>query len=123
MATAPAAEAPATPGGGGRTRKRRGNVENELSRQAVPGWIFLSPSVILLLLFLVIPVIMALWVSVSDWNGRGSPFSSNVSFVGAENYQSVLGGKGLAARDFGHLHPQQPLLRPLRHPDADHPVA
>ncbi len=101
MATAPAAEAPATPGGGGRTRKRRGNAENELSRQAVPGWVFLSPSVILLLMFLVIPVIMALWVSVSDWNGRGSPFSSNVSFVGAENYESVLGGKGLAARDFG----------------------
>ena len=25
---------------------------------------------------------MALWVSFSDWTGRGSPFSSNVSFVG-----------------------------------------
>lgn len=102
MTTAPTAEAPATPGGGGgRTRRRRRNVENELSRQAVPGWIFLSPSVILLLLFLVLPVVMALWVSVSDWSGRGSPFSSNVSFVGLENYQSVLGGKGLTGRDFG----------------------
>ena len=52
-------------------------------------------------MFLVIPVIMALWVSVSDWSGRGSPFSSNVNFVGLENYQSVLSGKGLAGRDFG----------------------
>lgn len=100
MATT-AAQSPATPRGGGPAGRRRRNVENELTRQAVPGWIFLSPSVILLLVFLVLPVIMALWVSVSDWSGRGSPFSANVNFVGAENYQTVLGGKGLAGRDFG----------------------
>ena len=36
-------------------------------------------------LFLFIPVLMAAWVSVSDWTGRGSPFSSGVSFVGTDN--------------------------------------
>lgn len=44
---------------------------------------------------------MALWVSVSDWTGRGSPFSGNVSFIGTENYQAVLTEGGLSTRDFG----------------------
>lgn len=56
---------------------------------------------ILLGLFLVIPVLMALWVSFSDWGGRGSPFSAGVKFVGATNYVSVLSGGGLAEENFG----------------------
>ena len=44
---------------------------------------------------------MALWVSFSDWNGRGSPFSSNVGFVGLENYADVTTGGGLTERNFG----------------------
>jgi multiple sugar transport system permease protein len=56
---------------------------------------------ILLGLFLVIPVLMALWVSFSDWGGNGSPFSGNVRFVGSQNYQSILSGGGLAEQNFG----------------------
>ena len=56
---------------------------------------------ILLGVFLVIPVLMALWVSLSDWTGRGSPFSGNVNFVGVKNYEALLTGGGLAQRDFG----------------------
>ena len=56
---------------------------------------------ILLGVFLVIPVLMALWVSFSDWNGNGSPFSSNVGFVGFKNYGALLSGGGLAEQDFG----------------------
>jgi multiple sugar transport system permease protein len=56
---------------------------------------------ILLGLFLVVPVLMALWVSVSDWGGRGSPFSGGVSFVGLKNYAALLLGGGLAEADFG----------------------
>jgi multiple sugar transport system permease protein len=44
---------------------------------------------------------MALWVSMSDWTGRGSPFSAGVSFTGTENYAAVTAGGGLAERDFG----------------------
>ncbi len=69
--------------------------------QAAAGWLFVSPTVLILGLFLFVPVVMAAWVSVSDWNGRGSPFSSNVHFVGGANYAEMLGGRGLAARDFG----------------------
>ncbi len=61
----------------------------------------MSPTVLILGIFLFVPVLMAAWVSVSDWSGRGSPLSSNVNFVGASNYAEMLGGRGLAARDFG----------------------
>lgn len=57
--------------------------------------------IILLGLFLVIPVLMALWVSFSDWGGRGSPFSGSVNFVGFKNYSTLLSGGGLAEQDFG----------------------
>ena len=59
------------------------------------------PVVVLLGLFLVAPVLMALWVSVSDWRGNGSPFGGDVGFVGLENYRQILAGGGLAERDFG----------------------
>lgn len=70
--------------------------------QAVAGWLFVLPALAILGLFLVIPVLMAAWVSVSDWSGRGSPFAGTVGFVGGDNYRAVLTSEGgLAARDFG----------------------
>ncbi|WP_308663099.1 sugar ABC transporter permease [uncultured Actinobaculum sp.] len=69
--------------------------------EARTGWLFISPVIIILGIFLVIPMLMALWVSVSDWGGRGSPFAPGVNFVGFENYTDVLLDEGLAARDFG----------------------
>ncbi|MBU4213109.1 MAG: sugar ABC transporter permease [Actinobacteria bacterium] len=44
---------------------------------------------------------MALWVSFSDWNGRGSPLSSGVGFVGWKNYSDLLLGGGLATQNLG----------------------
>ena len=69
--------------------------------EAAAGWLFISPMIIILGLFLVIPVLMAAWVSVSDWTGRGSPFASTVNFVGTENYAKLLTEPGLAQSDFG----------------------
>jgi len=80
-----------------RGRKKR----SRLNTQAGAGWLFVLPMVVVLGVFLFLPVLMAAWVSVSDWGGRGSPWGANVNFVGARNYVEVLGGKGLAARDFG----------------------
>jgi multiple sugar transport system permease protein len=69
--------------------------------EAASGWLFTAPMLILLGVFLVVPVLMALWVSFSDWNGNGSPFSSGVGFVGFKNYGALLTGGGLAEQDFG----------------------
>jgi multiple sugar transport system permease protein len=79
-------------------RRGKGSINRGRSRD---GWLFVSPAVVLLGLFLALPVVMALWVSVSDWNGNGSPFSSDVGFVGVDNYRSILSGGTLAQRDFG----------------------
>lgn len=83
------------------TRAGTGSGLSQVRRQQLAGWIFIAPVVVLLGLFLVVPVLMAAWVSVSDWGGRGSPFSSDVSFVGTENYARILVGGGLDTQDFG----------------------
>lgn len=79
-------------------RRRKNQMENA---QRTAGWLFVLPVLIILGVFMVAPIIMAVWVSVSDWAGRGSPFSANVSFVGAENFQNVLVDGGLSTRNFG----------------------
>jgi multiple sugar transport system permease protein len=90
------------PVGRGRKPSDRRSVPKGIAKsEGVAGWLFTAPMLVILGLFLVVPVIMALWVSFSDWSGRGSPFSSNVDFVGTENYSDLLAGGGLAERDFG----------------------
>jgi multiple sugar transport system permease protein len=69
--------------------------------QTAAGYLFTAPAAILLVVFLVVPILMALWVSVSDWGGRGSPFSPTVRFVGLDNYAAITSGGGLAESDFG----------------------
>lgn len=97
--------AAAAPAGPARTSPRRGGGRRPTSRaarsEAVSGWLFVTPTIVILGLFLLVPVGMALWVSVSDWSGRGSPFGPSVSFVGLQNYDDLVNGGGLASRDFG----------------------
>ncbi|MDQ1607826.1 MAG: multiple sugar transport system permease protein [Microbacteriaceae bacterium] len=69
--------------------------------EAASGWLFTAPTIVIIGLFVVIPVFMALWVSFSDWGGRGSPFASTVNFVGAKNYSTLLAGGGLDEQNFG----------------------
>src|SRR5690349_9517790 len=64
------------PGGG-----RRG-IRN---RDGLAGALFMAPAVILIVVFVLLPVLSALWVSVSDWSGKGSPL--NASFAGLDNYR------------------------------------
>ena len=78
-------------------RPRRGGAKDN---RAAAGWLFVTPTLIILGLFLAIPVLMALWVSFTDWNGRGSPFSTDVGFVGLDNYQRLVAEDGLTRQDF-----------------------
>ena len=80
---------------------RAGTVSRAHKGGGLTGWLFVSPAVIVLAVFLLFPVLMALWVSVSDWGGVGSPLSGDVHFVGASNYTDLVSGGGLAERDFG----------------------
>lgn len=78
--------------------RSRGSIHGN---RAVAGWLFVTPMILVIGVFLFIPVIMAAWVSVSDWTGIGPPFAEGVNFVGMKNYAELLGGSGLATRDLG----------------------
>jgi multiple sugar transport system permease protein len=69
--------------------------------QAAAGWLFLTPVVVILGLFLIIPIVMAVWVSFSDWNGNGSPFGPNAHWVGLANYRTLLTEPSLDQNNFG----------------------
>ncbi|MFB7571880.1 carbohydrate ABC transporter permease [Streptomyces sp. NPDC093064] len=59
------------------------------------GWLFVSPAVLILGLFLVLPTLMALWVSLLHWDGQSNPFSTQADFVGLDNYRTLLAHDGL----------------------------
>lgn len=52
--------------------------------RTAPGGLFVLPTILILGVFLFFPVVMAAWVSLSDWRGRGSPFGAGVDFVARE---------------------------------------
>ncbi len=81
------------------SRLRRG--KGIRSGEARYGWLFTAPAIIIIGIFLVLPILLALWVSFSDWSGLGSPLNPQVEFIGGRNFQSVLTDGGLAEKDFG----------------------
>jgi multiple sugar transport system permease protein len=78
-------------------RRGRGGIRGPEARA---GWLFVAPAAVLLALFVLLPVLMALWVSLTSWNGQGSPFTGQVPFVGEENYTRLLTEDGLVRQDF-----------------------
>lgn len=72
-----------------------------IRRDGAAAWLFLAPAIVVIGLFLVLPVLMAAWVSVSDWTGKGSPLSGRVGFVGADNYAALVATPGLGQTNFG----------------------
>lgn len=68
--------------------------------EGVAGWLFVAPVLVILGLFLLLPILMALWVSLTSWNGQGSPFTGRVPFVGADNYTRLFTQDSLARQDF-----------------------
>jgi len=68
--------------------------------ETLAGWLFVAPVVLILGVFLLLPILMALWVSLTGWNGQGSPFRSGVPFVGGDNYTSLITEDGLPRQDF-----------------------
>ncbi|WP_245694261.1 carbohydrate ABC transporter permease [Streptomyces abyssalis] len=65
-------------------------------REGVWGWLFVSPMVVGLGLFMALPILMAAWVSLLNWDGQSNPFTPDADFVGLDNYRSLLAEEGLA---------------------------
>ncbi|GGM85959.1 ABC transporter permease [Thermopolyspora flexuosa] len=83
-------------GARGAARRRRSVRDGE----NVAGWLFVAPALLIIGLFVLLPILMALWVSITAWNGQGSPFTSSVEVVGLENYTRLFTEEGLARQDF-----------------------
>lgn len=69
---------------------------------SLAGWIFTAPMIIILGVFLFIPIVMAFWVSLTNWTGNVDPFGGgpNAAFVGAKNYTSLFLQEGLTRSTF-----------------------
>lgn len=80
-------------------RSRRGGGIRRGETRA--GWLFIAPAVTITVVFLVIPILLALWVSFSDWNGFQSPLNPRVNFVGLDNYAAITVDPGLDQKNFG----------------------
>ena len=87
--------------GEGRRRRPPRRRNPQTSGHNLFGWIFVSPALAILCIFLVIPIILALYISFTDWSGVTSPFSHLVHWVGVQNYKTILTRPGLAQSNFG----------------------
>ncbi|MFE2941825.1 carbohydrate ABC transporter permease [Streptomyces sp. NPDC059255] len=85
---------PDTPGAAGSTAKGRAS-RAALRGEGAWGWLFVSPMLLGLGCFLVLPILMALWVSLLNWDGQSNPFSGQADFVGLDNYRALLTQDGL----------------------------
>ena len=59
----------------------------------------MRPAVVVFLVFFVAPIVMALWVSLLDWNGQSNPLT-DFDFVGLENYRRLFTEDTLLREDF-----------------------
>jgi len=81
-------------------RRRRGRRGGIYGRQGIAGWLFVAPVVVILGVFLLLPILMALFVSFTKWNGQGSPFTGDVPMAGVDNYTRLFTDPGLTRQDF-----------------------
>jgi multiple sugar transport system permease protein len=64
------------------------------------GWLFVSPAVLILIIFLVVPILMALYVSFTSWDGLSNPLAGHAHWVGLKNYESLLTTDALTRTNF-----------------------
>ena len=105
-----------TSAGPSRRRRPGGGI---YGRQGRTGWTFTLPIVVFLALFLVAPILLALWVSLSDWTGQGSPLSGDVGFVGLGQLREAVRRLGPHPPRLHDQPAQQLLLRRARGAGAD----
>jgi multiple sugar transport system permease protein len=68
--------------------------------EGIFGWLFMTPALAILVLFVVLPIFLALYVSFTNWSGLTPPLSSSVKLVGLTNYRTLVTQPGLYQADF-----------------------
>lgn len=63
-------------------------------REALTGYLFMAPSIVIFLVFLIIPIGAAVYLSFTDWNGITPVFDKGAyTMVGLDNYRDLLLGE------------------------------
>lgn len=62
--------------------------QNKNLQEMLSGYTFLTPAAIILILFVVVPIVFSLVVSLTDWQLIKPPSESN--FIGLDNYKELL---------------------------------
>ncbi len=73
-------------------------IKGEDRERSIAGWLFMSPTILIFGVFIIIPILFAIYFSLTDWNGISPPAQAN--FIGLENYRSLLVGGGIRQSDF-----------------------
>lgn len=73
-------------------------IKGEDRNRAVAGWAFMSPTIVVFIIFIIIPIFFALYISMTDWNGISPP--RDATFIGLQNYRSILFESGIQQSDF-----------------------
>lgn len=72
--------------------ERKVTTQDDAKRQeALAGIAFMAPAFLILFLFLIVPLLLAAYFSLTDWNGR-RPLTQEgaYEFVGLQNYEQLL---------------------------------
>lgn len=62
-------------------------------QEAIAGYLFMAPALVIFLVFLIVPIAAAAYLSLTNWNGITPVFDEEAfSFVGLDNYSDLLRG-------------------------------
>lgn len=81
-------------------RRRRGRGSALRRQERWAGWLFVLPGLAVLIIFLVVPIGLAFYVSLTRWDGLSSPFGGGARFIGFDNYKSLLTVDNLTRQNF-----------------------
>ncbi len=81
--------------------QRVATLADRKRQEAITGYTFLAPALIIFLVFLIIPIVAAVIISFTDWNGTTPLFQAgSFQYVGLQNYADLLVQEGIRQRDF-----------------------
>ncbi|GAB4409959.1 MAG: sugar ABC transporter permease [Anaerolineae bacterium] len=74
-------------------KKRITTLAAKKRQEALAGYLFMTPALIIFVVFLIIPIGAAVYLSLTDWNGITPVFDRGAfKFVGLDNYSDLLRG-------------------------------
>jgi len=73
-------------------------IKQQDRQDAIAGWLFMTPALLVMGVFLLVPILFAIYYSLTNWNGISPP--GQADYVGLENYRLILAERGIRQADF-----------------------